>query len=127
MFSPGNISDEGYDYHYFYRPGHKDFLLRLQAHPRIKLAFYSSMLEKNILPILSYLLTPDLDVIREELQFFDQNHCRRMHIHPLYKKLQSNPYKHYRDLKLVFSDPFCVKHQFSWGNTIMIDSESGKI
>lgn len=35
-------------YMYFKRPGHKDFLQRVHGHPRVKLAYYSSIMFKNI-------------------------------------------------------------------------------
>jgi hypothetical protein len=84
MFSPGNLSKEGKNYFYFYRPGHEKFLLKLQSHPRIRLVFYSSMLEKNITPIVDGMLGPSLSSIRDNLKIFDQRFHRRMQNHPLY-------------------------------------------
>ncbi len=71
MFLPGNISEEGHNYFYFFRPGHKNFLLRLQMHPRIKLVFLSSMLSKNITPIFDKMLDSELSPVLENLKFFD--------------------------------------------------------
>ena len=71
IFSLGNVSEEQQNYFYFLRPGYQDFLLRLHAHPRIKLVFYSAMLEKNIMPILDKMLGPEMNEVRGNLKFFD--------------------------------------------------------
>jgi hypothetical protein len=52
----------------FLRPGYKDFLLRLHQHPRIKLVFYATMLEKNMMRILNPMLVDELSIIRKELK-----------------------------------------------------------
>lgn len=37
---------------YFMRPGHDQFILNLSQHPRVKFGLYSSIMRKNVLPIL---------------------------------------------------------------------------
>jgi NLI interacting factor-like phosphatase len=122
---PGDISVKHKTY--FLRPGHKEFLLRLKKHPRIKLAFYTSVMEKNITPVLDSMLTQDLSIISKGLKVYDQKYCRRMYDHPSYKQLQKKIDEHYRDLKLVWSDKFCKINKFDRTNTIHIDSESTKV
>jgi hypothetical protein len=60
-----------HQYMYFLRPGHKEFLLKLFAHPRIKLAFYSSIMFKNIWPVMERVLIDDLLPIKETFMVFD--------------------------------------------------------
>ena len=39
-------------YSYYLRPGYKEFLNALYSHPRITVGFYSSIMAKNIVPII---------------------------------------------------------------------------
>ena len=77
---------------YFLRPGHKEFLLKLFAHPRIKLAFYSSIMFKNIWPVMERVLIDDLLPIKETFMVFDQKYNKLMNDHPYYKQLMKNTY-----------------------------------
>lgn len=43
-------------YMYFLRPGHKEFLKKVSSHPRVKLGFYSSIMFKNIQPVMLEIL-----------------------------------------------------------------------
>jgi hypothetical protein len=52
----------------FFRPGYKEFLLKLYQHPRIKLVFYATMLEKNMMRILNLMLVDELSPIRKDLK-----------------------------------------------------------
>lgn len=56
---------------YFYRPGHSVFLKSIFDHPRIKLAYYSSIMKKNIVPALSDLLSGDLEPLKKKVTIFD--------------------------------------------------------
>ena len=67
MLTPGNRSEETYDYFYLFRPGYKEFLLRLHSHKGIRLAFYTSMYKKNLPPIFDILLDSDLETLRADL------------------------------------------------------------
>jgi hypothetical protein len=62
----------GVRFHIFcMRPGHKDFLLRLHRHPRIKLGFYSDMLGKNTTPVLEEILGLGLEELKNDLIVYD--------------------------------------------------------
>jgi len=67
MLTPGNRSDETHDYFYLFRPGYKEFLLRLHSHNGIRLAFYTSMYKKNIQTVFDILLDSDLEPLRANL------------------------------------------------------------
>ena len=58
-------------YMYFLRPGHKDFLKKVSSHPRVKLAFYSSIMFKNIQPVMLEILSDDLAELRKDFTVFD--------------------------------------------------------
>jgi len=64
--------------HVFRKPGHVKFLRSLYAHPRIKLMYYSSMMAKNITPMLSAILVDDLVDLSSDVRFFDQEYCPLM-------------------------------------------------
>jgi hypothetical protein len=72
-------------YMYFLRPGHKEFLLNVNSHPRIKLAYYSSIMFKNIQPIMLEMFTDDLIELRSDFIVFDQKFNRLMKDHPYYQ------------------------------------------
>ena len=39
-------------YQYWLRPGFKEFIIRLTSHPRCTFSFYTSIMKKNVVPIL---------------------------------------------------------------------------
>ncbi len=59
-------------YVYFFRPGHKNLLKSLFYHPRITLGFYTSIMQKNTVPIMKQLLKGELQELAERLMIFDQ-------------------------------------------------------
>lgn len=59
-------------YMYFMRPGYNDFLRKVHdQHPRVKLGFYSSIMYKNIQPVMLEVLTGELAELRNEFVVFD--------------------------------------------------------
>ena len=59
-------------YSIFFRPGHRNLLQGMQMHPRIQVAFYSSIMLKNITPILTEMTDyPELECIRTNQLVFD--------------------------------------------------------
>jgi hypothetical protein len=57
---------------YFLRPGYVEFLKKVHdEHPRIKLGFYSSIMFKNIQPVMLEVLTGDLAALRNDFVVFD--------------------------------------------------------
>jgi len=87
-------------YMYFYRPGYIDFLTKLFYHPRINLVYYSSIMLKNIMPIMSNLLSShsDLFELKKNLTIYDQDFCPLMREHPYMNNLKKETYERYRDL-----------------------------
>jgi len=58
-------------YKYFMRPGYKKLLRTFMDHPRVSMGFYSSIMRKNIIPILYKILEDDLFDLREHVSIFD--------------------------------------------------------
>lgn len=112
---------------YFYRPGSKNLLQRMQMHPRIQVAFYSSIMLKNITPVLTdYTECPELQCIKNDQIVFDQRYCPEMKEHPYMDKIKDEPYDRYRDLNGVWADEVC-KDKFMKHNTLLIDSDDKKV
>jgi len=63
-------------HHHYYRPMFDDFLAQLLAHPRIKLGFYTSIMRKNVMPLLFKIFElPKLSPHRNAIfEVFDQNY-----------------------------------------------------
>ena len=59
---------------YFLRPGFKEFIRKLVDHPRSTFCFYTSIMRKNVLPILFAVLDSkyDLEDVRAKIGIFDQ-------------------------------------------------------
>ena len=49
--------------HYYLRPGFKTFIRRLVEHPRSKFCFYSSIMRKNLIPVLFEILDDKFDLL----------------------------------------------------------------
>lgn len=75
-------------YMYFFRPGHDVFLKSVSEHPRLKLAFYSSIMFKNIQPVMLKLLKDDLEHLTNNFTVFDQKYNKKMIDHPYYQELK---------------------------------------
>ena len=58
-------------YMYFFRPGHKNLLKTLYNHPRITLGFYTSIMLKNVVPVMEQLLKGELSELAHRLLVFD--------------------------------------------------------
>lgn len=118
-------------YAYFYRPGHRQFLKRVFSHPRVKLAFYSSIMSKNIQPVLYNLLggglaDNEMQPILDGSHIFDQDFCPKMYDHPYYKSLADDTYDRYRNLHLVWQHDSMLG-KYGQANTLLIDSDDKKV
>ena len=115
-------------YMYFMRPGYNDFLRKIHdQHPRIKLGFYSSIMFKNIQPVMLEVLTGELAELRNEFVVFDQKYNKLMRDHPYYSNLKTDNWDMYRDLNLVWEDGICKEKGYNAKNTVMIDSSETKV
>ena len=47
--------------------------------------------------------------------------------HPYYTEIKTENYDRYRDLNEVFKSKVCTENEFSFHNTLMIDSDSDKV
>lgn len=115
-------------YKYFLRPGYKDFLRRVHdEHPRVRLGFYSSIMFKNIQPVMLKVLVGELEALRSDFVVFDQKYNKLMKDHPYYTNLKKDNWETYRDLNLVWEHVICVEKGFNATNTLMIDSSEIKV
>ena len=112
---------------YFFRPGHRHFIKTLFDHPRITFGFYSSIMLKNIVPVMYEILTEDLMPCLNKFNVFDQSFSPLMKDHPYYTDIKTETYDRYRDLNEVFKSEMCIKNGFSFNNTLLIDSDSDKV
>ena len=95
---------------YWLRPGHDDFILALTCHPRIKFGLYSSIMRKNVLPLLCRIFDKSNNEKLEDLArsaetaplVFDHAHCASMFDHKYYKELAEHKWDTFRDLTRVF-------------------------
>ena len=90
-------------YQYWWRPGYKEMILKLVAHPRVFLGFYSSMMLKTITPTYIEFMHDSegkLDAIRnqQKIVLFDRDYCKLMKELDHYKPAMEESYDTYRDL-----------------------------
>jgi len=115
-------------YFYFYRPGIKSLLQALDKHPRITLGFYTSIMAKNVVPVMTEFLQNELQPLASRFLLFDQIHSPLMREHPYYSELLRDPFDTYRDLEKVWATPDVFKGLvFDQKNTLLIDSDSLKV
>ena len=109
-------------YHY-YRPTFDSFLKEIISHPRVKLAFYSSIMKKNIMPLLFRVFDlPTLHEYRSDIfEVFDQEYNVKD------GRPSAKEYATVRSLKKVLDSSICKELGFTKKNTLMIDSEAVKI
>jgi len=109
----------------------KEFLLSMFKNPRICLAYYSSIMAKNLIPVMIELLQGELEPLRlnEEFRFFDQTYCPLMKDHKYLKDILDEPYDRYRDLNSVWNCEMFEENglKFDHTNTLLIDSDDKKV
>lgn len=113
----------GRNFHYF-RDGHVEFLKALLCHPRVQFAFYSSIMRKNILPIIQNMFKDDMGYFQEHmLALFDQTYNRAA------PDITGEKWGQIRDLERVWSDVKLMElgkgldMTFGPENTLMLDSD----
>lgn len=110
--------------HYqYYRPGFDHFLARLMTHPRVQLGFYTSIMRKNVMPLLFKIfeLKALQDYRTDIFEIFDQSY----NIDDA--RPGRKPYATKRCLERVLDNEKVKQYKFTKENTIMIDSEVIKI
>ena len=84
------------NWHYF-RDGYMLFLRRLMLHPRVKFAFYSSIMRQNIFPIIQKMFANEMGLMNERMDaIFDRNFVKEA------PELTGEPYGTIRDLPKVW-------------------------
>lgn len=91
------------------------------SHPRVKLAFNTSIMRKNVMPLLFQIFDlKELNPFRAMIfAVFDQT----------YQVPDEGPkgYETKRSLERIFNHQDCKTHGFGLSNTFMIDSEAKKV
>ncbi|TNV77540.1 hypothetical protein FGO68_gene17698 [Halteria grandinella] len=119
--SSSNFCQIKQHYHY-YRPGFDHFLARLISHQRVQLGFYTSIMRKNVLPLLFQLFqcknlraySTDISMIFDQSYNSDDARPGR------------KPFATKRCLERVLDDDH-VKGNFTKDSILMIDSDVLKI
>ncbi len=108
---------------HFYRPHFETFLTTLIQHPRVKLAFYTSITQKNAVKLLFEIFeSPYLKPFKSDLfALFDQEYNTKDPGEGREKWATK------RDLEKVFTHPKVKQLGFDYSNTLIIDSESVKV
>lgn len=85
------------NFHYL-REGYLAFLRSVMSHPRVKFAFYSTIMRHNIMPIISHLFEKDMLLFQNHmLALFDQEYNKHA------PQITGEKFGHIRDLKKVWS------------------------
>ena len=110
-------------HHHYYRPQFDHFLAQLLSHPRVQLGFYTSIMRKNVMPLLFKMFDlPALNVHRSNIfEVFDQSYNAPLNdpTKPIYATK--------RDLIKVLDHYKCKEFGFGLHNTMMIDSDVSKV
>ncbi|CAM9279330.1 unnamed protein product [Choristocarpus tenellus] len=104
------------DLFYYFRPGAKDLVQAILAHPRARLAFYTSMRGSNALPAAQYLL-PEGSM---ESEVYDRPFNVR-------DPMGKNEWDTMRDLDRVWSESGRVGSGFGPEDTLMVDDSPQKL
>eukprot|EP00741_Cyanophora_paradoxa_P025212 tig00000350_g24337.t1 len=102
----------------YLRPGVRELLASLQAHPRCALAFYTSISAENARPVIEA-LCPPTDPATRVFALFDRNYSiRDPHGEKKWDTMRSLP--------RVWAAPVC-QGRFDANNTILIDNTPRKV
>ena len=114
---------QGKNYVYL-REGNLTFLKALMQHPRVRFAFYSSIMRKNILPIIVKLFEKETTLMQLYMrQLFDQEFCTKT------PNITGEKYGMIRDLNKVWDSSFCATTKKDLGEvynkktTLMLESD----
>jgi hypothetical protein len=111
--------------HHYYREGHMTFLKAVMRHPRVKFAFNSSIMRKNILPIIQEMfITTREEGLFSEYMFclFDQEYSEQS---KRSKQITGEKYGLIKDLKKVWESESVHNSdvKFDKHNTLLLDTD----
>lgn len=108
----------------YFREGYMAFLKHLMDHPRVQFAFYSSIMRKNIMPIITKMFENDMLLFQERMSaLFDQEYTRAA------PEITGKPYGMIRDLEKVWQSANVKRLEqlqdcsFGLPNTLMLETE----
>jgi len=102
------------------REGHLEFLRSLMSHPRVKFAFYSTIMRQNIMPIITKIFEPDMLLLQEHMSaLFDQEYNRAA------PDITGEKWGFIRDLPKVWAAEVFKGEECSYGqaNTLMLETD----
>ncbi|CAM9832519.1 unnamed protein product, partial [Laminaria digitata] len=105
---------------YYMRPGARELVAEMVRHPRVRLAFYTSMRGVNALPAANFLMPEYFKSIGTAPEVYDRPFNAR----------DTGGVNHWdttRDLPLIWSTPGRVGAGFGPGNTVMVDDTPKKM
>eukprot|EP00903_Cladosiphon_okamuranus_P020304 g18631.t2 len=109
-------------FQYYMRPGAGELVAAMHRHPRVRLAFYTSMRGVNALPAARFLMPDDCDGsdVATTPEVYDRPfNARDPH--------GANSWDTTRDLPLIWSTPGRAGEGFGPSNTIMVDDTPRKM
>ncbi|CDW81122.1 UNKNOWN [Stylonychia lemnae] len=108
---------------HYYRPHKDEFLAALITHPRVKFGIYSSIMRKNIMPLMMKIFeSREIKNLRNGIyEIFDQEY----NMPDLGEGKEHWATK--RSLEKVFQNEKIEERGFNFKNTLMIDSEYDKV
>lgn len=107
------------------REGFMSFLEQIMSHPRVTFSFYSSIMRKNILPIITKMFEKNMPLLEEKLhQIFDQHYCDQA------PEITGKPFSFIRNLTKIWESDFVANQLaaqketvFNEANTLMLETE----
>eukprot|EP00752_Nemacystus_decipiens_P005334 g4838.t1 len=106
-------------FQYYMRPGAAELVAAMHRHPRVRLAFYTSMRGVNALPAARFLM-PDDGTHGATPEVYDRRfNARDPH--------GAKPWDTTRDLPLIWSTPGRAGEGFGPANTVMVDDTPRKM
>ena len=99
-----NFTKRGKNYIYL-RPGARDFIRRMQSHPRVQFGLYTSMKPANMQGMAEE-ITGDAEDIKP-FHLFDENYCTSMQTNLRLRPLMENSWATYRDLNKIIASDYC--------------------
>lgn len=103
----------------YFRDGHLSFLESLMQHPRIKFAFNSSMMRKNIIPVITKIFESKMYLVQKHmLAIFDQEYSEKN------PEVTGEPYGFIKNLEKIWDSEHCQKKaDFGAKNTLVLDTD----
>lgn len=105
----------------YQRPGAREYVQRIQSHPRAIFGYYASMLSHRCQSLAAVL--PG----EQPYEIFDQSHCSDFDEHPVLKNQKKNPWDQFIDIQKVLQSPCCTQQGIDQGKICFVGKSSAKM